>query len=388
MSVVDLLIVAMAAAGAAHGVLLGAAIQVTSFGGTIAGLALGAALAPAAAGLTDDRRAQALLVLATVLGAASLLGGAGRLIGARVWGTLRRLRLHRVDAVLGAVVGVAAVLVGAWLVAAMLATVPSRPVAVAINRSAILRAVDSVMPEPPAVFARIQSFLDATGLPPVFAGIGGAAADLPADARSPDVAAALATAGRSTVRIAGPGCGGVQLGSGFVAATGFVVTNAHVLAGVDEPVVQVAGRTLPATTVLFDPDLDIAVLHAPDLRAPALALSPSEVGRGAAGAVLGYPGGGGLQGIGAVVLRQVDALGRDIYSRNLVRRPVYELQATVRSGNSGGPLVAADGTVLGVVFSRSAWQDDVGYAITSPAVVGHVRQARERTAPVDTGPCA
>jgi len=387
-NVVDLLIVAMTAAGAAHGLLLGAAIQVTSFGGTIAGLALGAALAPAATRLTDDPTMQAVLAIATVLAAASVLGGLGRTIGARVWGTLRRLRLHRVDAALGAGVAVVAVLVGAWLIAAMLAAVPSRPIAVAINRSVILRRVDAVMPEPPAVFARIQSFLDATGLPPVFSGIGGAAADPPVDAESPDVAAALAAAGGSTVRIAGPGCGGVQVGSGFAAAPGIVVTNAHVLAGVDEPVVQVAGRTLPATTVVFDPDLDVAVLRVPDLRVPVLALSPTEVGRGAAGAVLGYPGGGPLQGTGAVVLRQVDALGRDIYSRGLVRRPVYELQATVRSGNSGGPFVASDGTVLGVVFSRSAWQEDVGYAITSPAVAGHVRRAQETAEAVGTGSCA
>src|SRR5204863_3533277 len=104
----------------------------------------------------------------------------------------------------------------------------------------------------------------------------------------------------------------------------------------------------------FDPNLDLAVLHVPGLAAPTLPMTSGVVGRGTQGAVLGYPGGGPLSTGPAAVLREETALGRDIYGQGLTTRDIYELQAVVRPGNSGGPVVNTQGTVIGVVFARSS----------------------------------
>ena len=388
MNVVDLVVVALVLLAAAHGVLLGAAVQALSFGGFWAGLAAGAALAPVAAGLPTDPVLKALVSLVVVFTTAFLVGALGREVGVRIWGRLREARLGWLDGGLGAVLAAGATLLATWLVAGMLSSAPTEGLATEIQRSAILRALDDRLPPAPSVFSRIQRLIEAEGFPDVFAQLDPRpAAPLPQPPTA-DVRAAVARAAASTVKVVGRGCGGVHTGSGFVAAPGLVVTNAHVVAGIDSPAVEDRRGRRPATPVLFDPDLDVAVLRVPGLAGAPLALAPTTVGRGTSGAVLGYPAGGGFDAQAAVVLNQYQALGRDIYSRGLTRRPVYELQARVRPGNSGGPLVRPDGAVIGVIFSRSALDPAVGYAITSGAVRPHLDAARARGAPTDTGPCA
>jgi S1-C subfamily serine protease len=201
------------------------------------------------------------------------------------------------------------------------------------------------------------------------------------------VQAAVNNAQRSTVRISGLGCGGIQTGSGFVVDSGLVVTNAHVVAGIASPEVADANGRHRATPVLFDPSLDVAILRTTGLAGTSLPILNSEVPRGTGGAVLGYPGGGNFDAEAAAVLRKFIATGRDIYGRNLTRRNVYQLQANIRQGNSGGPYVRQDGTVLGVVFAASTSEPNVGYALTSQEIAPRVQQARA-SGQVDTGPCA
>lgn len=387
MNVVDILLVILALGAAIHGLWLGAAIQVLSFGGVIGGLVLGSAIAPVVARLTPDQVTRLFISLTVIFLSAAVLGGIGRQIGVRLWGALRTLRLAKLDAASGAVVAVIATLVSGWLVASMLAAAPLRELAVPINDSVILRTVDEVMPPAPAVFGRIQALIGLGNLPHAFAGLEPQpTGPLPAPPE-PVVREALARAADATVKISGTGCGGISEGSGFVAAPGLVITNAHVVAGIDQPNVMVDGRRFRATPVLFDPQLDIAVLRVSGLTASPLPLVPGEVGRGTAGAVVGYPEGRPLDAQPAVVLRQIEAVGRDIYSEALTRRRVYQLRTRILPGNSGGPAVDAAGSVFGVVFSRSAAQDDVGYALTSDEVVPRLDQARGRQAQVDTGPC-
>jgi S1-C subfamily serine protease len=130
------------------------------------------------------------------------------------------------------------------------------------------------------------------------------------------------------------------------------------------------------------------VLRVPGLTAPALHLDPAAVGRGTQAAVLGFPGGGPFTVDAAGVMAAFEAQGRDIYGRGLTLRNVYELNAEVRPGNSGGPLVLPDGRVIGVVFSRSTVDPSVGYALTSPDVIPRVVRAEGVVRPVSTGPCA
>jgi S1-C subfamily serine protease len=337
--------------------------------------------------ITDSAFGGAFISLVTFLGLALMGGAAGRYIGTHAWTALQRAKLGVFDAALGAVVAVVAALAAVWLIAILLTAGPTKNIARAMNRSVIVKALVHRLPPAPSVFTRVQQFISTTPFPRVFEGIEPVPAgpvDVPGNAA---VQAAVARAGASTVRIEGFGCGGIQTGSGFVASTGLVVTNAHVVAGIESPVVRDERGSHRATPVLFDPQLDLAILRTTGLAGTALPLGDNDSPRGQGGAVLGYPGGGRFSAGPAAVLRKFSAIGRDIYGRSLTRRSVYQLQATIRQGNSGGPFVRQDGTVLGVVFAASTTEANVGYALTSVEVLPKLRQARATTNAVSTGPC-
>lgn len=386
MTIVDVIVILVVVSAVAHGLWLGATIQLVSLAGTGTGLVVGAVLAPRIVPESAGSPHQGLITLLVVFGFASFGGALGRALGVRVWGRVRRWAVARVDAALGAAMAGVGGLLGCWLIASMVLAVPVPDVAEAVQRSLVLRAVDSVLPPAPKVLARVRGLLDERGLPPVFADFEPAPAEPVPQPLPAEVSAAAARGRASTVRITGLACAAVQSGSGVVVGRGLVVTNAHVVAGVDRPVVQAGTARLPATTVHFDDDLDIAVVRVDGLRAPALVLAATDAPRGTRGAALGFPGGGPFRAEPAAVRRSFEATGRDIYNRDLVQRPVYELQAHVRPGNSGGPVVTAEGTVIGVVFSRSAFREDIGYAIRSSVVAARVRGAGRL--PADTGPCA
>jgi S1-C subfamily serine protease len=175
-----------------------------------------------------------------------------------------------------------------------------------------------------------------------------------------------------------------------VVASGYVVTNAHVVAGATADGIRVAsadGRTWDAIPVLFDPNLDVALLRAKQLDLPALRFATHDPARGAIAAALGYPGGGPLTILAAAVAGRYAATGLDIYGIDRVRRDILELRAAIERGDSGGPLVLEDGTVGGVVFAESRTNDAVGYALSPTAVAVTIAPGIGRTSAVDTGPC-
>jgi S1-C subfamily serine protease len=179
-------------------------------------------------------------------------------------------------------------------------------------------------------------------------------------------------------------------GSGFVVAPGLVVTNAHVVAGSSNITEYDGVQSEPATPVLFDPNYDLAVLRVPDLTIPPLLLDSQFVGRGTKAVVLGFPGGvSQLNAQPAGVLLRFDPESPNIYDTASTQRQIYELQALVRPGNSGGPLVEPDGEVIGVVFSRDSTNSEIGFALASPGVLQRVRLAEARPAgsSVATGSC-
>jgi S1-C subfamily serine protease len=387
MNLLDILIIALLGLAAAHGVTQGAALQVLSFGGFWIGLVVGAALAPVLSNITSSDLAQSFISLATFLGLALLGGAVGRYLGTHAWSALRRFQLGALDSALGALVAVVAALAAVWLIAILLTAGPTRNVSQAVNRSAIIRALVSRLPPAPSVFSRVQALISSTPFPRVFEGLEPIPAgpiDVPDNAV---VQAAVNRAQRSTVRIFGVGCGGVQTGSGFVAGDGLVVTNAHVVAGITRPEVQDATGRHQSTPVLFDPKLDVAVLRTSGLAGPPLVMSPDDAPRGQGGAVLGYPGGGNFAAKPAAILRRFNAVGRDIYGGDLTRRSVYQLQADIQQGNSGGPFVRRDGVVLGVIFAASTSDQAIGYALTSTEVGPKVVDAQDN-GPVGTGPCS
>lgn len=397
MNWVDIVLLVLVALSGVHGLRLGAAMQVLSFGGFWIGLFLGALITPPLADLVHSTAAKTVIAAVVVFGMAAALGGVGRLLGAHSSSALQRLRLGPVDSAAGVAVAVFATLVATWLVASVLVNSRFTSLNSALEKSRIVRAMDDVMPSPPAVFSRIESFLASEGFPVVFAGLPPQTAAPVTPPSDSAVAVAVTDAEPSTVQIAGSGCGVIQEGSGFVVAPGLVVTNAHVVAGIAHPFVIDSASRHSTTVVLFDPQLDIAVMRVPGLDDKPLDLvaGSSPVRAGSTGVVLGYPEGGPFNYSPAGVDAAFAATGLNIYGTGTTTREIYELDAVVRPGNSGGPLVASgdaaegipDGTVIGVVFARSTTDSNIGYALAMPAVEKDIATAQSSTAPVSTGGC-
>lgn len=389
MDLLDGFLLAMILLAAASGYRRGAMLQIFIYGGLLLGLAVGTLLAPRLATLVSGASAQAAVALGTLLGLVVIGDALGWLIGKRLWVATRGSRFGVADSVTGSLVAVTALLIATWFLGVNLATGPSRPLAHQIRGSAIIRAIDAVLPAPPSLLEEIRRFLNHYGFPEVFAGLPpppGGPVDEPSQRQARQ---AFERAAGSTVRVIGTACGRVQEGSGFVVAPSYIVTNAHVVAGEESTTVQRQnGGSLPATPVLFDPRLDIAILRVSRTPGPVLTFAQGEVDRGARGAVVGYPQGGALTGEAAANRRVVKAVGRDIYGHGTVTRQIYEIQSIVRPGNSGGPFILVGGRVAGVVFASSTTDPDLGYAITSDEVRPDVRSGIARTERVSTGGCA
>jgi len=384
----DLLLLVLVALSGVAGYRRGFTLQAFGFGGLLIGLVAGALLAPLIGGVVDGPNARAGIAVLVLLAVAALGNAAGWFVGVRARDRAST-KFGKADSVAGSAVAVVASLLAIWFLSLNLVNGPFPAVASEIRGSAVVRTLDAALPQPPSLLAQVRRLFNRFGFPDVFSGI----PPLPAEPVSPptqeEARAAGEAAASSTVQVIGPACDAIQEGSGFVAAEGYVVTNAHVVAGMDDPQVRSAvGGSTDATTVLFDPDLDLAILSIADTPGPPLPLATELLERGAPGAVLGYPEGGPLDVRRAAVRRTfANVVGLDIYGHGEVDRQVLELQTLVRPGNSGGPFVLPDGRVAGVVFAASSSDEDVGYAIAATEVDDPLRSAIGRTTPVDTGPC-
>lgn len=382
----DAVVILLLLGAALHGLRVGALVQVLSFVGFAVGVTIGALLTGVVEPSVHSAAAKTAVALALVIGLGAAFGVLGRVGGTMGNIAARRHRLGPADSVAGVGVAIVAGLFAVWLVANELAQSQYTWLSAAIQRSAVVRAVDGVMPPLPDVFSKVQTFFGSTGFPPVFSELEPTPAHvaLPAAGWARQVALG---AEASTVKVLGQACGYMQEGSAFVVAPGTVVTNAHVVAGERDTVVVVQGAQYPARTVLFDPTFDLAVLRTAAPLGKPLSIEASTVPSGTQGVVLGYPENGPLAAGPAAVASELSAQGRNIYNAGTVTREVYQIDATVQPGNSGGPLLDGSGRVIGVVFSRSTVYAGVGYALTSPGVLSRVRTAAHRTAPVATGAC-
>jgi len=259
----------------------------------------------------------------------------------------------------------------------------------AISGSYVVRVIDAVTPPPvDALLARIRSAMLDEGLPAIGEALGGVV-DSPGVPDVPTDTDPLTAASQSVVRIGGTAyaCGQNQTGTGFVIAADRIVTNAHVVAGVEQPIVEAPnGQALEGRVVYFDPIDDLAVVAVDGLSAASLQLSPA-LGVGAEAVVDGYPHGGPFtSGAAEVLARSTEAIP-DIYGGPRNPREVYTLAAVVQPGNSGGPLLATDGRVAGVVFARSADDPELGYAMTNTELEPVASAAPGLSAPVSSGSC-
>jgi S1-C subfamily serine protease len=384
-----IVIVLYAVSGFRQGLLVGA----LSLGGFLLGALLAMTIVPVVA---DDLPAgiqRSFVVLAGVLALAWL----GQFVGSMVGVQLRQAVTFRparvVDQVFGAVAGLVSVALVVWFIGGALRASPEPTIARTMASSTVLRALDEVMPQQLSALADdFRETVAGSTFPRVFAGVSPEEI-LPVPSPNPEAMSdqVLAEATESIVKITGEAeaCGRGQEGSGFVVAEHRVATNAHVVAGMSAPQVQVAGvgRQYRATVVLFDARRDIAVLAVPRLPAPPLDLD-EDLTRGDDAVVAGFPRNGPFTASAARVRSVVQASGEDIYGKAGVVRQVYQLYAQVQPGNSGGPLLAPDGDVVGIVFAKSLDDDTTGYALTMAEALPDLQAGIATNAPVSTGSCA
>src|SRR5574340_479423 len=313
----------------------------------------------------------------------------GSTIGALLAQGARGTPLQWLDRGGGALFGFGQGVIIAWLVAGLVATGPFPTLAGQAQRSGLVRGMLTVLPPPSEVLGELGDILDASGFPQVFIGLEPAPAT---PATLPDQGQAEAigrAAADGLVRVQSAACGKVLIGTGFAVRPGYVVTNAHVVAGAESTAVTAdsSGRRAPGRIVFFDPELDVAVIDVGPLPIRPLDLAAQAPGPGTVGAALGHPEGAGLTIVPAAVSALIEARGRDLYGQRTVTRHVLELHAPILPGDSGGPLVLADGTVGGVIFADSRTDPNVGYALDPVSVAVDVQAGVGRTVPVDAGPC-
>ncbi|TFC50123.1 MarP family serine protease [Cryobacterium sp. TMT1-21] len=335
---------------------------------------------PAAEWRTAATLATAALLL---FGGLSLGGAIGRALRPR----RARARLHAVDRVFGA----GAALTVSALVASMIAfSIGSLGVPVlspAIASSSVIRTIDSLTPDQVrTLLTQLRSVVVTEGIPRVIEAFNGPAPTLPSMGTDSD---ALLAAQASVVKITGTAyaCGQNQSGSGFVIAPDRVLTNAHVVAGVAEPVVETPdGNARPGQVVYFDPSVDLAVIAVSGLDAPPLPLGDN-LAPGSPAVSDGYPFGGPFESGPAEVVAVAPALVADIYGQDPSQRQIYTLAADVQHGESGGPLLSEAGLVSGVIFAKSTVTANLGYALAMEEVDPVVEQAAALRAPVSSGAC-
>jgi S1-C subfamily serine protease len=385
--VVALTALAYAVGGYRNGAVVGACSLVGLFGGAIVGAQVARPLGSRLAG----GQAQIPVAIVCVLAVAVL----GQLAGAWIGAALRRHLTWRparaIDSIIGTLLGVLSVLLVAWMVALPLAASPYPKLVSELHGSTIVRGVDDAMPDTVRnVYSSLRRFIDRSGFPPLF---GDFSSPRIVDVLPPDTRLlrdpAVTAAQPSVLKILSeaPSCGRGIEGSGFVYAPHRIVTNAHVVAGADSVEVQQNGRGLPADVVVFDPRRDVAVLDVPGLSAPPLSFAAVPGRPNDNALVLGYPENGGFDVRAARLRGRETVLGHDIYGSGTIDRDIYAVRSVVRSGNSGGPLLAANGQVLGLVFATALDSPDTGFALTDAEIAADVTAGRTASAPVGTGNC-
>jgi S1-C subfamily serine protease len=328
-----------------------------------------------------------LMILSGVL---LLLIGSG--LGSAVGGFFRRgadrIKLRVPERLLGGVVNVAAAALAISFAAGSLTPAGVPVVSAALGSSTVVRTIDDLTPAPMrGALAELRGSVFAEGIPRL-----GQLIQIGPVPSAPEIALddpALTQAAQSVARVSGTAyaCGVTSSGSGFVVADGRVVTNAHVVAGVDTPVVELPGQPArEGRVVYFDPIDDIAVVSVDGLDATALPIV-STLGVGSPAVVQGYPGGGPFTSGSAQVLSEGTVPVPDIYDASSTPRDIYALAAVVRPGNSGGPLLTTTGEVAGIVFARSDTDDNVGYAMTPAELEPVMAQMGSLSAPVASGSC-
>jgi len=388
LTVLDIVLILALLSYLIYGLRNGFLVTVGGLAGFAAG-AIGAFFAvPLVSGFVEDSGWRLTAIIAAAVVLMALGHGLGTMVGRQLRGVVRIRPLRAVDRLVGGALN----LVVAALVMSMLAfSVSSLGVPVVsqqLAESKVIRFIDGLTPTPvKATMAQLRSTVIGNGIPTLIEGLDqGQAVQVPNTSTNTP---ALNKAAQSVLRIAGTAyeCGQNQTGSGFVVSDDRVVTNAHVVAGVSQPVVEMPdGGAMPGRVVYFDTKRDLAVLAVDNLPSQPLPLSRDLPG-GSQAAFAGYPHGGPFQSKPATVQDIATVLVPDIYGNNPSPEDIYRLAGDVQPGNSGGPLLTTDGQVAGVVFAKATSDAEVGFAITMNDLEPVAEQAPGLSSPVSSGQC-
>lgn len=393
--ILDLILLALLVLFGVSGYRQGFIVGSLSFIGFVGGGVVGMLVAPPLAkAVVSGPAQQALLAIVIAFLAATL----GQLIASSLGSALRSRvtwdSARSVDAVAGAIVSTLSLLLVAWFIGTAVSNSPFQALRTQVNHSTVLKGVDNLMPDQATTwFSSFRGFVDKTEFPQVFGGLGG---EPIVDVPPPDPRVLntpeLKAASRSVVKIKGmaPECQRQIEGSGFVFSPGRVMTNAHVVAGVQDgpQVITQDGSTYRARVVLYDPKRDIAVLDVPGLQLPTLAFDGTAQTRDNA-VVAGFPKGHpGFTVVPARIRADQEARGQDIYGTGMVTRDIYAIRGIVEAGNSGGPLLASNGKVYGVVFAAALDEAQTGYALTASEVAPDASAGVNSNTEVSTEKCS
>lgn len=387
MNALDVVVLVLAVGAAVGGWRLGFAARVLGWAGVVAGLVVGAQFVPRIVTVFGGTRAENRATVAMLF--LLLVATLGQTLGLVLGTLVRRMspvtKLPRWDRAAGAAVGALGVLALLWMVVPSLATARGWPARMA-RTSSIVAAIQRWAPKQPPRFAAWGRAISDAPYPSALGTLQSPPnPGVPPTTRlRPAVDAQVRAA---TLKVVGQACNSIQEGSGWVAAPGIVVTNAHVVAGENATTVRdESGRVMPARVIVFDPVRDIAVLDVPSLSAPPLTIADGAVGD--VGAIYGHPGGGALEASPARVGEKIIAVGTDIYRTSSSRRNVYVVAAKLAPGDSGGALVDTDGNVIGMAFAIDPGRSATAYALSDEEIRAVLGTARARTrTPVDTGRC-
>ncbi|NRQ49312.1 MarP family serine protease [Aeromicrobium stalagmiti] len=390
MNSLDLIIVLVLVAYAISGYFQGFVVNLIATVGLLIGGLLAVAVVPRFLSGGTPTLTSSLLALGLVIGAGAIGQAVGTYVGTDLRNGMTWRPLRWVDAVAGSALSVVAVLAAAWALGYSVSGTSIPYLSTASRDSSILEQVDDVMPaRATSVLRSFNEVLDSNLFPRYIDPF--ESEDItevgPPDAESL-ASPGVRTARDSVVKILGQAkCDRGIEGSGFAYADGRVMTNAHVVAGVDSPSIVIGDRQVPARVVLFDRQLDVAVLAV-----DGLGLEPLEFDTGGEdgqpAAILGFPENGPFDARAARIRSEMRLRSPDIYDRGQVVRQTFSVRGLVRSGNSGGPLVSEKGDVLGVIFAASISDKSTGYALTADQVADDARKGAAASDPVSTGECA
>lgn len=390
MNSLDLIIAVVLVGYAISGYFQGFVVNLVATIGLLVGGLLAVAFIPKLLSGGTPTLSSSLLALGLVVGAAAIGQAVGTYVGSDLRDAVTWRPLRWVDAFAGSALSIVAVLCAAWALGYSVSGTSIPYLSSESRNSAILQRVDAVMPkQATSVLRSFNELLDSNIFPKYLDPF--QSEDI-VEVGPPDEATLarpeVKKARGSVVKVLGQAkCDRGIEGSGFAYAKGRIMTNAHVVAGVSSPSIVMGDRRVSARVVLFDRQLDVAVLAVDGV--DLVPLKFDKTGKeGESAAILGFPENGPFDARAARIRNEMRLRSPDIYDRGQVIRKTFSVRGLVRSGNSGGPLVSAKGDVLGVIFAASVTSKSTGYALTAEQVADDARKGIAADEAVSTGDCA